>query len=57
MVAGDTFRAGAVEQIIEWGRRTDCEVVYKESSDPASVVYDGLEEAVKKGKDKKRKDQ
>ena len=46
MVAGDTFRAGAVEQIIEWGRRTDCEVVYKESSDPASVVYDGVKKAV-----------
>ena len=46
MVAGDTFRAGAVEQIIEWGRRTDCEVVYKESSDPASVVYDGINKAV-----------
>ena len=46
MVAGDTFRAGAIEQIIEWGRRTDCEVVYKESSDPASVVYDGVKKAV-----------
>lgn len=46
MVAGDTFRAGAVEQIIEWGRRTDCEVVYKDSSDPASVVYDGVKKAV-----------
>ena len=42
MVAADTFRAGAVEQIKEWGVRTDCEVVSKDNSDPASVVYDGV---------------
>jgi len=47
LIAGDTFRAGAVEQIIEWADRTDSKVIYKQSSDPASVVYDGLEEAVK----------
>ena len=46
MVAGDTFRAGAVEQIKEWGLRTDCEVVSKESSDPSSVVYDGVKKAI-----------
>ena len=46
MVAGDTFRAGAVEQLKQWGNRTDCEVVYKDSSDPASVVYDGVKKAV-----------
>lgn len=45
MVAGDTFRAGAVEQIKEWGERIDVPVVLKENVDPASVVYDGLEKA------------
>lgn len=45
LVAGDTFRAGAVEQIEEWGERTGCSVVGKELSDPASVIYDGLEKA------------
>ena len=45
MVAGDTFRAGAVEQIKEWGERIDVPVVLKENADPASVVYDCLEKA------------
>ena len=45
LVAGDTFRAGAVEQIIEWGNRVGAEVVYKEEADPSSVIYDGLEKA------------
>lgn len=47
MIAGDTFRAGAVEQIKEWATTTDCKVIYKENSDPSSVIYDGLSEAVK----------
>lgn len=51
MVAGDTFRAGAIEQIIEWGSRTDTEVVYKDSTDPSSVVYDGVKKAVEDGID------
>ena len=46
MVAGDTFRAGAIEQLKQWGERTNCDVVYKESSDPSSVVYDGVKKAV-----------
>ena len=45
LVAGDTFRAGAVEQLKEWGCRTNCEVVYKENTDPASVIYDGIKKA------------
>lgn len=45
LVAGDTFRAGAVEQIKEWGQRTDCEVVYKDTIDAASVIFDGLTKA------------
>lgn len=45
LVAGDTFRAGAVEQIKEWGIKTKCEVCYKDTKDAASVIYDGLEKA------------
>lgn len=45
MIAGDTFRAGAIEQLIEWGNRIECKVISSESKDPSSVVYDGLKEA------------
>lgn len=45
LVAGDTFRAGAVEQLHEWGNKVGCEVVSKDASDAASVIYDGLEKA------------
>ena len=45
MIAGDTFRAGAIEQLIEWGEKTNSKVVYSESKDPSSVVFDGLKEA------------
>ncbi len=51
LVAGDTFRAGAVEQLCEWGERTHCEVVYKEQADPASVIYDGVNKAVSENYD------
>ena len=43
LVAGDTFRAGAVEQLHEWGDRTGTKVVSSTSKDPSSVIYDGLE--------------
>ena len=47
LVAADTFRAGAVAQLAEWGRRVDVPVVSgPEKSDPASVVFDGMERAV-----------
>ncbi|MGT2911941.1 signal recognition particle-docking protein FtsY [Streptococcus cameli] len=47
LVAADTFRAGAVAQLVEWGRRVDVPVVTgPEKSDPASVVFDGMEKAV-----------
>ena len=43
MVAADTFRAGAVEQLVEWGKRDGVGVITgKEKADPASVVYDGV---------------
>ena len=47
LVAADTFRAGAVAQLAEWGRRVDVPVVTgPEKDDPASVVFDGMERAV-----------
>ena len=45
MIAGDTFRAGAVEQIEEWGKRVDCTVISKDTTDAASVIFDGLSKA------------
>ncbi|QNQ83863.1 signal recognition particle-docking protein FtsY [Lactobacillus sp. PV037] len=52
MVAADTFRAGAVEQLVEWGKRDNVEVITgKEKADPASVVYDGVKQAQEKGVD------
>lgn len=52
LVAADTFRAGAVAQLVEWGRRVDVPVVTgPEKADPASVVYDGVEQAVAQGVD------
>ncbi len=45
MVAGDTFRAGAVEQLVEWGNAVGVETVYKEKADPVSVMYDGVNKA------------
>ena len=47
LVAADTFRAGAVAQLAEWGRCVDVPVVTgPEKSDPASVVFDGMERAI-----------
>ena len=47
LVAADTFRAGAVAQLVEWGRHVDVPVVTgPEKSDPASVVFDGMERAI-----------
>ena len=46
MVAGDTFRAGAIEQLEEWSRRVGCTCVKgEENSDPSSVIYDGINKA------------
>ena len=52
LVAADTFRAGAVAQLAEWGRRVDVPVVTgPKKADPASVVFDGMERAVAEGID------
>ena len=45
LIAGDTFRAGAVEQLKEWADKTDSIFYGKENSDPAGVIYDGLVKA------------
>ena len=46
LVAGDTFRAGAIEQLQEWSQRIDVDIEFgKEGSDPSSVIYKALERA------------
>ncbi len=47
MIAGDTFRAGAVEQLEIWAKKTECFFYGKDNIDPAGVIYDGLNEALK----------
>ena len=51
LIAGDTFRAGAVAQLEEWANRTDSLFYGKENNDPAGVIYDGLELAIKNSAD------
>lgn len=52
LAAGDTFRAGAIEQLHVWGKRVGAEVISsQQGGDPAAVVYDGLEQAKKNGAD------
>ena len=52
MVAGDTFRAGAIEQLHEWADRAGVEFYGKEeNTDPSSVLYDGIEKAKEIGCD------
>ena len=52
LAAADTFRAGAVEQLSEWGERVSVPVVTgKEQADPASVVYDATDKALKENYD------
>ena len=50
--SADTFRAAAIEQLEEWARRADVEIVSRErGSDPASVCYETLERAEQTGAD------
>ncbi|MDD4188068.1 MAG: signal recognition particle-docking protein FtsY [Bacilli bacterium] len=51
LVAGDTFRAGAVPQLEEWAKTTSSLFVGKENADPASVIYDGLDKALSENVD------
>ena len=46
LAAGDTFRAGAIDQLEEWGKRAEVEVVKQSAgSDPAAVIFDGIKAA------------
>ncbi len=52
LVAGDTFRAAAADQLTEWSKRAGVRIVkYSEGADPGAVVYDGLESAKAKKED------
>ena len=51
LIAGDTFRAGAVEQLKIWADRTDSLFYGKDNMDPAGVIYDGLAMAKKEDVD------
>ncbi|GEN54173.1 signal recognition particle-docking protein FtsY [Halobacillus faecis] len=52
LAAGDTFRAGAIEQLEEWGKRVGVNVTkHSEGSDPAAVIYDGIQSAKSKNAD------
>ena len=52
LVAGDTFRAAAADQLEIWAQRSGCGIVrQQEGADPASVVYDGIQSAKAKGAD------
>ena len=51
LVAGDTFRAGAIEQLCEWGNKVDAPVVSGVSKDPSSVIFDGITKACEEGYD------
>jgi len=52
LAAADTFRAGAIEQLQEWGRRLDVPVISQNpGSDPGAVVYDALQAAQNRGSD------
>ncbi|WP_018932702.1 signal recognition particle-docking protein FtsY [Gracilibacillus lacisalsi] len=52
LTAGDTFRAGAIEQLNEWGKRVGVDVIkHNEGSDPAAVIYDGIQAAKSRNAD------
>ena len=52
LAAGDTFRAGAIDQLAEWAKRLNVDIVTKPAgSDPSSVIYDAVVKAKKEGYD------
>ncbi len=52
IVAGDTFRAAAVDQLVEWGNRVGCTVHRgSDEADPSGVIYDGIRRAMEEGAD------
>jgi len=52
LVAGDTFRAAAIEQLEAWGQRVGVEVIkHRPGADPSAVVFDGVQAAKSRGAD------
>ncbi|HLR43101.1 MAG TPA: signal recognition particle-docking protein FtsY [Pseudogracilibacillus sp.] len=52
LAAGDTFRAGAIDQLEEWGKRAEVDVIKQaEGSDPAAVIFDAIKSAKSKNAD------
>ncbi|MGM8214441.1 signal recognition particle-docking protein FtsY [Bacillaceae bacterium W0354] len=52
LAAGDTFRAGAIDQLEVWGERAGVDVIkHSEGSDPAAVIFDGIQAAKSRGVD------
>lgn len=51
LAAGDTFRAAAREQLLEWGRRNDVSVIAQDGGDPAAVAFDAVNAARARGID------
>ena len=51
MVAGDTFRAGATEQLKIWSEKVGTSFYGKENIDPAGVIYDGISKAIENNND------
>ncbi|MCF7808839.1 MAG: signal recognition particle-docking protein FtsY [Candidatus Marinimicrobia bacterium] len=51
LVAGDTFRAAAIEQLSVWSQRSGAELVHKDAQDPSAVVYDALQSAKQRSLD------
>ena len=52
LAAGDTFRAGAIEQLATWAKRIGVDIVYKDAgSDPSSVMFDAVNKAKREGYD------
>ncbi len=49
--AADTFRAAASEQLYSWSQKASCDIMQKERSDPASLVYQSMDKAIKEGYD------
>lgn len=45
LIAGDTFRSGAVEQLVFWAQRVGVDIISKQNADPASLAYDGMMKA------------
>ncbi len=51
LAAGDTFRAAAREQLAEWGKRNNVEVIASQGGDPAAVIFDAIQSAKARGID------